>query len=56
MERKIFYLCNGEKEDCKKRNCYKKGGICKHVKDVKYAKNFASKYQDGENSTLWERE
>ena len=40
MERRVFYLCNGEKEDCKKRTCYKNGGECKHTSNVEYALNF----------------
>lgn len=40
--KKVLYLCNGEKADCKKTHCYKKVGNegCKYTFDVKYAKNF----------------
>lgn len=37
---RVFYLCNGEKEDCGKNTCYKNGGDCRHTRDVRYAKNF----------------
>ena len=40
MERRIWYLCDGEKPDCKKTFCYKKGGICRHTKDIQHAINF----------------
>ena len=37
---RVFYLCNGQKEDCEKTDCYMNGGGCKHTTDVRYAKNF----------------
>lgn len=37
---KIFYLCDGERENCKKRNCYKNGGDCRHTTDISHAMNF----------------
>lgn len=52
----VFYLCNGEKKDCKKQSCYKRGGECKHTKDVRYAKNFHKKYPQQEKSAFWEEE
>ncbi|WP_286471575.1 hypothetical protein [Parabacteroides goldsteinii] len=39
-ERRIFYKCNGEKEDCSKTNCYKNGGECRHTQDINYAESF----------------
>ena len=33
---KIFYLCDGERENCKKRNCYKNGGDCRHTTDISH--------------------
>lgn len=46
---KIFYLCNGQKEDCKKKNCYINGGRCRHTTDIDYATNFErrGKYKNG---------
>lgn len=41
----VFYLCNGEDENCKKNNCYKKGGMCKHTTDIRFAKNFYKPYK-----------
>lgn len=41
-EKKIWYLCDGEKEDCKKKYCYKntKENPCRHTKDISHAVNF----------------
>lgn len=39
-EQRVVYLCDGEKESCSKRNCYRNGGDCKHTPDIKNAKNF----------------
>lgn len=40
----VFYLCNGQKEGCKKRTCYMNGDKSDHTcfwtRDVRYAKNF----------------
>lgn len=40
IEEKILYLCNGEKESCNKRNCYKNGGPCMHTSEIESAINF----------------
>lgn len=44
MEKKIFYLCDGEVESCPKRMCYKNlekvEGLCRHTSDIKHAVNF----------------
>lgn len=55
MEQRVFYLCDGKKEDCKRTNCYKNGGECKHTEDVEHAKNF-SKEEYREESSFWEEE
>lgn len=43
-KKKIFYLCDGEVETCKKNRCYKKAekteGLCRHTTDIKHALNF----------------
>lgn len=43
-DKNVFYLCNGQKEDCKKRTCYMNGDKSDHTcfwtRDVRYAKNF----------------
>ena len=39
-EKNILYLCNGEVKECKKTNCYKRGGPCRHTSNVRYAENF----------------
>lgn len=36
---KIFVLCDGEVESCKKTGCYKNGGDCRHTTDTKHAIN-----------------
>ncbi len=40
----VRYLCNGQKEGCKKRTCYMNGDKSDHTcfwtRDVRYAKNF----------------
>lgn len=38
--RKILFLCNGKNKECKKANCYKGGGTCRHTSNVSYAENF----------------
>lgn len=42
MRGSIMFLCNGEKEGCRKTNCYKNTDKCpcKHTSDIKYAMNF----------------
>ena len=55
IEQRVFYLCDGEKEDCKRTNCYQNGGECKHTEDIEHAKNF-SKKEDLEESPFWEDE
>ena len=36
---KRLYLCNGQKKDCSKTNCYKNNGDCRHTFDKKYRIN-----------------
>ena len=52
---KVFYLCDGEKENCKKNTCYKNGRGCKYTSDVKHALNF-KKAGESENSSFYEKE
>ena len=53
MGNKIYYLCDREKEDCRKRTCYKTTGDyehgCKHTSDINHAMNFErrGKYKNG---------
>ena len=46
-KREVFYLCDGQKEDFKKRTFYKhsdeKDHPCKHTKDINHAINFEQK-------------
>ncbi|MEZ3435693.1 MAG: hypothetical protein K1W34_13955 [Lachnospiraceae bacterium] len=37
---KVFYLCDGEVEKCKKNTCYKNNGPCTYTTDIRHAKNF----------------
>ena len=41
-DKAIWYLCDGEKKDCKKTRCYKntKENPCRHTKDISHAVNF----------------
>ncbi|MCI8569765.1 MAG: hypothetical protein HFJ11_07345 [Bacilli bacterium] len=39
-ERKVFFLCNGNKAGCTKEACFKHGGGCLYTSDVMYAANF----------------
>ncbi len=59
-ETRINFLCDGEKEDCRKGNCYKTigdcEGACKHTKDICHAKNFNRKLPQTEQSSFWENE
>lgn len=55
MEKKIFYLCDGEVEKCRRKSgCYKNGGGCMHTSDVEHAKNFEEVRKGGfyENITI----
>lgn len=56
MTQKVFYLCDGEKDDCKKRDCYKSGGRCKHTKDIRHAKNFHTRSLQADKEVFWEKE
>lgn len=53
---KIFYLCDGEKEDCKKRSCYKNGGECKHTTYIYNARNFQQRNPNVDESSFYEKE
>lgn len=52
---KVFYLCDGEKEDCKKMTCYKSGGDCRHTSDINHASNFERKGRY-KNGSFYEKE
>lgn len=49
---KVLYLCDGRKEDCKKEECYKNNGMCRHTDDICHAENFNKKYSEN----FWEKE
>lgn len=53
---KIHYLCNGEQEGCRRRNCYKTNSdskpVCRHTPDIRYAVNFSK--LPYEKSGYWE--
>lgn len=55
MEKKIWYLCDGEKPDCKKTYCYKnaKRETCCHTSDISHAVNFKKSVHGGRTS-YWE--
>lgn len=56
----IHYLCDGEKEDCRKESCYKTIGdceeACKYTKDIRHAKNFHKIHQEIPQAGFWEKE
>lgn len=35
----IFYLCDGNVENCNKCSCYKNGGECRYTSDISHAIN-----------------
>ena len=66
MDKKAMYLCNGEKEDCRKKTaggklvCYRLSdgneiAVCRHTSDIRYAKNF-EQHIPYENAKYWEKE
>lgn len=60
MGNKIYYLCDGEKEDCRKRICYKTTGDyehgCKRTSDIRHAKNFRKNYENVPSAAYREQE
>ena len=54
-EKRIWYLCDGEKPDCSKRYCYKNTDVtpCRHTRDIEHAANFTKKEMGGRIS-YWE--
>lgn len=54
-EKTIWYLCDGEKQDCKKTHCYKNTDIepCRHTRDIEHAINFR-KEEPGGRENYWE--
>lgn len=57
---RVHYLCDGEKKECRKRNCYKTIGncetACKYTKDIRHAKNFQKMLQHIPQADFWEKE
>ncbi len=48
-ELKVNYLCDGKVKGCSKRACYRNRKddsepVCRHTKDIRYAKNFHRPY------------
>lgn len=39
--REVLYMCDGMVPGCRKSNCYKNDGLCRHTKDISHAVNFA---------------
>ena len=56
MEPRVFYICDGKKEDCKRTNCYQNCGECKHTEDIEHAKNFCRDGIDSEKSSFFVEE
>lgn len=62
MVNKIYFLCDGEKEDCKRTYCYKNTNDepCKRTADINHAKNFEKMphggYREKEDGKTWEEE
>ncbi len=54
---KILYLCNGDMLGCKKTNCYKRGGPCRHTDSAASALNPESQnLVEDSKGNLWERD
>ena len=49
MEKRIWYLCDGEKPDCPKTHCYKNTDVepCRHTRDIDHAANFTKEETGG---------
>ena len=47
-ERKVFFLCNGNKAGCIKEFCFENGGVCLYTSDVMYAANFREGIGEGQ--------
>ncbi len=43
---KTQYLCDGKVENCKKDNCYQRGGECRHTSNIEHAINFKKPYKN----------
>ncbi len=54
-DKKIWYLCDGKKPDCKKTFCYKNTNEdpCRHTRDIEHAVSFEKKETSGRIS-YWE--
>lgn len=54
-EKRIWYLCDGEKDDCRKSHCYKNTDLepCRHTRDIEHAVSFEKKETSGRIS-YWE--
>ncbi len=35
-----YYLCDGQDEKCKRTNCHKAGGECRHTTSINHAISF----------------
>lgn len=44
-EKRIWYLCDGERPDCSKTYCYKNTDVnpCRHTSNIEHAANFTKK-------------
>ena len=63
MDNKIYFLCDGEQEDCKRTYCYTETDDepCKRTSDINHAKNFekmryGGSYREKEDGKTWEEE
>lgn len=52
----VFYLCDGDIENCNKKHCYKCGGGCKHTTDINHAINFQKSSFRSEKNDFFEEE
>lgn len=54
-ERVIWYLCDGEKEDCPRTHCYKtEVDGCRYTSDINHAANFKKKETQKGGIAYWE--
>lgn len=53
----VRYICDGKKEKCQKKTCYKNGykgeKACMHTRDIRHAENFKKHFN--ESKVYWEQ-
>lgn len=54
---KVWYLCDGNRPECKKTHCYKNTNeqACRHTADIRHAINFKEGGRTGRKGQYWEQ-